>query len=541
MTFSWRAKRGAYGGTIKLVVAAWAFINGLLAIILSLTDLHLLGGIKGLYFAGNHAWLAQHGVIVGVILLYLSRHLARGELRARQIFLVIATLEVIEYALISPNLVLTLFYLLTFCALFMLRDEFDRGVETATLEIRFKDALYMLGALLLASLVGLSILLHTNRLSMITSQSIDHFFDYTLRSQILPRTQVRSALLAHTISVFLVTGIATILWILFRPYKKPARQRRDDQEVTRLLEKYSASSEDYFKLWPTDKEYFWPADKGGFIAYKETGPIAFALADPICAPEKRAELIGEFVNWARGRRLRACFLPIYNDLTLYEKADLNGLQVGANAKIEIATFLNETVQDKWWRWQKNRAVKGGYRYASAKSPHASAFVAELKTVSDAWLGKDRQERSFAQGYFDTHYLQQCTIDYLKDSSGKIVAFTNRLPLFKPAGVASVDLLRFLPEANNAMPYLLFKTIENISEQNGYEYFDLGFAPFAAAKSPIIRIARTLSAGRISAKGLEQFKNKFKPDWQPVYLAYDGDLGDLALITANVEKAMRVSD
>jgi phosphatidylglycerol lysyltransferase len=525
---------------IKPAVAVWAFINGLLAIILSLKHLHLLGRIKGLYFAGNNAWLAQHGVVAGVILLYLSRHLWRGERRARQIFLVIAGLETLKYSVITPSLPLMALYLLTFCGLFVLRDDFDRGIEVITLRMRLKDVLFMFGALLLAALVGLGILLRTRELSDITAQSIDHFFDYTLRSQILPKAQVRSALLAHTISAFLLTGIATILWILFRPYNKLPRTVRNRGNIEILLKRYSKSSEDYFKLWPADKQYFRLAGTDGFMAYKVVGPIAFALADPICAPTQRPQLVEEFVNWARSRRLRACFLPVYEaGLPLYEKAGLNHLQIGASAVVEIDGFLRETSRDKWWRWQKNRAARSGYQYALAEPPHSPELLAGLKKVSDAWLGKDRQERCFAMGYFDKTYLQECPISYLKNADGKIVAFTNHLPVFNPAAVASVDLLRHTPEADNAMPYLLFKTIENIGEAGGYKYFDLGFVPFAAAKGPVITIARALSAGQFSARGLEQFKNKFNPDWQPNFLAYDGDLADLALVAVNLEKAMRL--
>ncbi len=99
----------------KLLIAAWAFINGIAAIMLSLAHIHLLGRIKGIYFAGDSAWLAQHGVIIGVVMLYLSRHLYRGEMRARQIFLVITGLETIKYAVVSPNAVLLPGYLITFC------------------------------------------------------------------------------------------------------------------------------------------------------------------------------------------------------------------------------------------------------------------------------------------------------------------------------------------------------------------------------------------------------------------------------------------
>jgi len=139
-------------------------------------------------------------------------------------------------------------------------------------------------------------------------------------------------------------------------------------------------------------------------------------------------------------------------------------------------------------------------------------------------------------YFDEDYLQQCPIHYLKDRSGRLVGFANQVPAFKPSDTMTVDLIRHLPEAGVAMPNLLSKIIEQSAGQ-GYKIFDLGFVPFAAAEETAVKLVKTLSAGRFSAKGLEQFKNKFDPDWQPNYLAYEGDLADLALITLNLEGVM----
>jgi lysylphosphatidylglycerol synthetase-like protein (DUF2156 family) len=521
---------------IKLGVATWGFLNGLLAILVSLRHLNLINHLKGLYFAGNNAWLAQHGVAVGVVMVYLSWHLARGELRARQIFLLITGLETLKYAVITPNLPLLLIYSITFCGLFVLRDVFDRGVVPVTVSQRLREALFVVGSLLLAAFLALLLLSRTPRLSRITAGSIDHFFDYTIGSRILPHGQIKSALLAHTISAFILTGGAVILWILFRPYKYYPLMRRNDRAVKDLLKKYSASSEDYFKLWPSDKDYFWAPDGEGFIAYKAVGSIVFALAGPVCHPDRQAELLKSFMAWARSHRWRVCFLPVNeSDIGLYKSAGLNNLQIGSSALIKILNFLEDTTKGKWWRWQKNRAAKDGYEYQLSQPPHDPGLMRQLKQVSDAWLSHNRQERGFALGYFDADYLAECDIHYLQTPDKKVVAFTNQLPVFNNGDTASIDLLRHLPADGNVMASLLLSTIQTLKSE--YEYFDLGFVPFAAANNPVIAVAKVLSAGRFSAKGLEQFKNKFDPIWQANYMAYDGDLSDLALIAANLEKAM----
>lgn len=519
---------------VKSLVAAWAFLNGILAIVISLAHISLVGRIKGLYFTGDTAWLAQHGVIIGIVMIYLSRHLARGEARARQIFLLLSGVETLKYAIISPNAGLMVFYLLSFCGLFVLRDDFDRGAIAATWRVRLKDLYFLVAGLLISVLAALLALDSDSRASLITVRAIDNLTDYVTQDHAVPHSHLQAVLLANSISVFLTASLAAVLWVLFRP-RRLARTPRDYGLVEEMLRKYSVSTEDYFKFWPKDKEYFWAVGRTGFVAYRVVGGIAFALADPI-GPDP-SELIKQFNDWCRQRRLKVCYLPVYGtSLPIYQKAGLESLQIGSSALINIDKFLKSTAKDKWWRWRLNKARKSGYEYRASVPPHPRRLVYELKRVSDAWLKTGgHAERGFALGYFDAHYLQKCVIHYLVDDKRKIIAFTNQLPQFKQASTDTVDLLRYSPDHGDSMAYLLYKTIERSKGQS--IYFDLGFVPFARAKGPLLTIAKTLGAGRFSARGLEQFKNKFDPDWQPNYLVYEGDIADLLVIALNIEKAM----
>ncbi len=521
---------------VKYAAAAWAFLNGVFAIIISLAHLNF-GLTKAFYFAGDNAWLAEHRVIIGIIMLYLSRQIARGEMRARQIFLVIVGIETLKYSVISPNIPLMLLYLVTFCLVFVFRDDFYRGSIAMTYKGKLKDALFVTASLMITAFAAFLLLQRNPNISAVATQSVDHFFDYVLGSEDIPRSHLQSVLLAHTVTAFLVGSIVLILWILFRPTKKPAAAPLDYKKVEELINKYANSSEDYFKLWPKDKDYFWSSDQDGFIAYKITGPIAFALADPICPAQLKPQLMENFITWCRSHRLKICFMPIFNDPQMYKAAGLNTLQIGASAIIEMDGYLQNTARDKWWRWQKDRAIKSDYEYAVSLPPHPANLVTQFRRVSNSWLRKGgHEERTFALGYFQKNYIQDCPVHYLKDAKGKIVAFANQLPTFNNSSTVSVDLIRYLPKADNSMPYLLFKTIEDLHGK-GFQYFDLGFVPFTSSKDTVVAIAKVLSAGRFSAKGLEQFKNKFDPQWKPNYLAYDGDIGDLALITVNFERLM----
>ncbi|HSW85389.1 MAG TPA: phosphatidylglycerol lysyltransferase domain-containing protein [Candidatus Saccharimonadales bacterium] len=523
---------------MQFAFATWAFINGILAIMISLAHIHLLGRIKGLYFAGDSAWLAQHGVIIGVIMIYLSRHLARGELRARQLFLIIAGIETIKYSVISPHPMLMMLYGFTFSILFVFRDDFDRGTVPLTWQMRLRDLYFLFAGLLIALFAALLELDRDSKISTTASRAFDNFFDYVGNKTPVSSINLRSALLAHTMTVFIFTSFISILWILFKPYKLTFESGHKFHQIENLLQKYSKSSEDYFKLWPRDKNYYWQKDGQGFIAYKVVNSIAFALADPISDQQKT--LLEEFIVWSKARRLTTCFLLISPDnLSMYGSAGLESLHIGSSALIKVEDFLKNTINEKWWRWQRNKAEKNGYIYKVSTPPHSKSLLKQIRSVSDSWLKIDgRTERGFALGYFNENYLQKCSIHYLVNNKGEAVAFTNQLPLYTASQTVTIDLLRYSPNANNTMPYLIYQTIQYIStEDKTIEYFDLGFVPFAKAKDPILTIAKFLSVGRFSSKGLEQFKNKFNPQWQTNYIAYDGDLGNLARIALNIEQAM----
>lgn len=526
--------------TIRYVAGAWALMNGILAIVLSLTHIRLLNRIQGLYFAGNTAWLAQHGVIVGVVMFYISRHLMRGERRARQIFLVIVGMETLKYAVVTPNAGLVLLYAGTFCLLFALTDQFDRGTINLTWDIRLKDLYYMVIALLVGILLSLVILDRDNRVSIVASRSFNNFHQYALHSDQAHNTHLKSVLLADTTTTFILMSVGSVFWILFRPYKSRLGGQPDLERVQETLARFSNSSEDYFKLWPQDKQYFWNESGSGFIAYKIVGSVAFALADPIAEDNQREALISRFKAWCRARRLRACFLLIVAErLELYE--DLYTMQIGASALVTSESFVQSTSSDKWWRWKRNRALKQGYRYDVHKAPYTPAFVRQLRDISDAWLSvAQHEERGFALGYFDEQYIQSCVIHTLKDHDDKIIAFANQLPVFGSKKITTIDMLRYMPEAGDAMPFLLANIIET-SYMDGYSLFDLGFVPYATMKGPLLAMARVLSASRFSSEGLERFKNKFDPNWQPNYLAYDGDVADLVTVAVNLEKALKLEN
>lgn len=303
---------------------------------------------------------------------------------------------------------------------------------------------------------------------------------------------------------------------------------------------HSSSSEDYFKLWPPDKQYFWNDTRTGFVAYKTAGSVVFALAEPVApSPAECEQLIESFVTYWQQRGYTTCFVMVQDQyLSAYKRHGLKSVQIGASAEIPAERFVATTLKVKKWRWLMHSGEKAGYQYAVAAPPHSQAFMQAMRQVSDSWLQRPgHREQGFAMGYFDESYLNQCRIHYLTDNTGAMIAFANELPVFGLRQATS-DLIRFLPEARNAMPFLLARFIQQLHTEGQYEYFDLGLVPLAKIDNALADAVRLFGRSRYSAAGLEHFKDKFEPDWRNYYFVYDGDVADLAAIGANLESVMK---
>lgn len=529
----------------RQLFAGWAYVNGSLAIVLSLMHLHLVGILNSVYFANDTAWLAQHGVLVGVTMIYISWRLWRGEHRARQLFLILLFTEIIKYSVISPQPLLVGLYAVTFVTLFSMSPYFRRGSISLSWHLRIQEVGIVLAGVITTLSIAFILVARNIRHLEIAKDALEKFTGFVIYYEHVPRHLLKSSLLAHTLSVLIFATIFFVLFSLFRPTKQLQSMITNEEidDAKRLLVRHSVSSEDYFKLWPKDKNYYWSADKQTVIAYKITKSVVFALADPIGPTlTDRKLLLKDFISHWSVRGYRLCFLLISEySKSLYAEAGMNILQIGSSAIVGIDDFANSIVKNKWWRWQSNRAVKAGYRYKYSLAPHDASLLTEIKSVSDAWLERSgRREQGFALGNYDISYMQSCTLHYLVDNSSQVIAFGNEIPIFNSQRQTTIDLMRFRPDANNAMPYLLANIIIKLSGEGNYDTFDLGFVPLANMKGKIAKVAKLIAAPRFSIAGLEQFKNKFDPHWSKSYVAYDGDITELAIIALNLEEVMNAS-
>ena len=296
----------------------------------------------------------------------------------------------------------------------------------------------------------------------------------------------------------------------------------------------------------TGDKRFLPAEEGdAFLMYDVQGTSWVTMGDPVGNPARFPALLWSFremVDRAGGRavfyQVRAEFLPHYLDL------GLTLLKLGEEAVIDLAAFSLEGGARANLRQSARRAEKQGLAFAVVPAAEVSAIMAELGDVSDDWLtAKHMEEKRFSVGHFDPAYL--CQFDHaVVRHEGRVVAFAN-IWLSAGKSEASVDLMRHRHDAPKGHMDFLFVQLMLWAKAQGFARFNLGMAPLSGLE--VHPLASTWhKAGNLifehggqiyGFEGLRAFKEKFRPEWQPRYLACQGGL---ALPRALFDVAVLVS-
>ncbi|RDS79217.1 bifunctional lysylphosphatidylglycerol flippase/synthetase MprF [Dyella monticola] len=316
----------------------------------------------------------------------------------------------------------------------------------------------------------------------------------------------------------------------------------DEAGLSRALPliKHYPSAQAHLALMGDKSLLFDPQDKA-FIMYGIEGRSWVAMGDPIGGDDRaRQELVWTF----RERCERAGGWPVFYqvnpaDLDLYLEVGMSLLKIGEEARVKLEQFNLDGKSKKVLRNTVNKLVREGLRLEIVPIEGVPALLTQLKHISNAWLNEKRaREKGFSLGAFDERYLCRTPMAVVWQHD-KAVAFAN-LFLTDSMEEASVDLMRFLPDAPPGLMDYLFVELMQWSKAQGYRWFNLGMAPLSGLQSrrqaPLWNRFGALIFGRgerfYNFQGLHRYKDKFDPEWEPRYLAAPGGIA-LPVVLTNV--------
>ena len=362
----------------------------------------------------------------------------------------------------------------------------------------------------------------------------DVWWEFTFRQGGAPRA-LRALVAAAA------AGMLFALASLIRPQRLKREPPGEDELAQALpLIKQFPSAQAHLALMGDKTLLFDPTGKA-FVMYDIEGRSWVTMGDPVGADENaRRELVWAFLEQCE----RAGGWPVFYqvspaDLDLYLEVGMNLLKIGEEARVRLQDFNLDGKSKKVLRNTVNKLTREGLRMEIVPAVAVAPLLPQLRAISDAWLHDKRvREKRFSLGAFDARYLQRTPMALVWQHD-RLVAFAN-LFLCDSREEASVDLTRFLPDGPAGLMDYLFVELMQWARAEGYRWFNLGMAPLAGLQSrrqaPLWNRFGALVFGRgerfYNFRGLQRYKDKFDPEWEPRYMAVPGGIA-LPMILTNV--------
>ncbi len=278
-----------------------------------------------------------------------------------------------------------------------------------------------------------------------------------------------------------------------------------------------------------DKPFLFSDSKRAFIMYGVEGRSWIAMGDPVGPEEEKAELIWKFrelvdlhAGWPVFYEIERKHLHLYLDLGLTMQ------KIGEEARVPLENFTLEGGSRKWMRKMQRRVESEGCCFEIVNDP--TPILPDLRAISDFWLAeKKTREKGFSLGFFAEDYIRRFPVAVVR-REGQIVSFSNLWATARKEEL-SVDLMRHRSDAPNGVMDYMFLQLILWGQQQGYKTFNLGMAPLSGLENRSLgtvwnrvgALAYRFGENFYNFQGLRQYKEKFDPIWEPMYLASPGGL------------------
>ena len=343
-----------------------------------------------------------------------------------------------------------------------------------------------------------------------------------------------------------VLALLFLAWNWLRPrHAPPEGEAPPLAEIRSLIEAADTARPDAALALCGDKRFHFSPSRRSFIMFGVRGSNWIAMGEPVGLAEEIPSLVWSFREAADAAGASVSFYAVGREfLPLAVDLGLSVQKIGETAIVPLAEFSLEGPDRARMRQAYNRAGRDGLSFEMLAPADVAAHMDRLKAISDDWLAAHGgAEKGFSLGRFDPDYIAGFPVAVAR-LEGEIVAFANLWPGAGQREIA-IDLMRFSSDAPRSVMEYLFIACLLWAKEAGYRRFDLGMAPLSGLEAH--RLAPAMS--RIGAflfehanavygfEGLRAYKDKFRPSWEPLYLAapnaraLPGALADVALLTS----------
>lgn len=320
-----------------------------------------------------------------------------------------------------------------------------------------------------------------------------------------------------------------ILWYFTQGWDPFNRvQSFNADRVRKVIDQFGGNETSHLAFLRDKNLYFYQKDGEDqlFFMYRKKYDRLVVMGDPVGNQSVLREALRQFVRTADLYDYEIVFYEVSSDLTLLlHEFGFDFIKTGESGLVTLADFTLAGKRQRSQRALMHKFDREGYVFDVVKPPFSDDFMAELKAVSDSWLG-DQVEKGFSLGFFDPYYINQAPVGTVRDKDGQLVAFAT----FMPTGskkLLTIDLMRHSKAAPSGIMDKVFISMYQYGQKNGYTYFDLGMAPlsnvgeyqFSFLEEKVAHFIYEYGYHLYGFQGLRHYKDKYASLWSSRYIAY----------------------
>ena len=343
-----------------------------------------------------------------------------------------------------------------------------------------------------------------------------------------------------------VLGALTTFFVHTRTYRGPDAAGR-----ARAILARGGSTLSYMSTWPGN-DYWFSADGRAALAYRAVAGVAITVGEPFGEPAALDSAIAEFAVFCQHRGLQPCLYSVtarardaalrlgWGSVQIAEDAliPLGSLQFGGKKWQVVRAALNKAAREgitaEWWTYPE-------------MPPELRDQVHE---ISRKWMAdKGLPEMNFMLGGLDEldDPNVRCLLAVGRDR--RLHAVTSWLPVYDGGRTVgwTIDLMRRNTEGTvRGVMEFLIATAALAFQEEGARFVSLSGAPLAGldrggrdeqprALARVLSVISTAMEPAYGFQSLRQFKDKFQPAYQPLYLTYPDPaaLGPIAIAIGRV--------
>ncbi|MEY4510706.1 MAG: hypothetical protein RLZZ450_2828 [Pseudomonadota bacterium] len=276
---------------------------------------------------------------------------------------------------------------------------------------------------------------------------------------------------------------------------------------------------------------YWFFEDDGVVAYTDLGDAWVTAGEPVCAPERVAELVARFVEAARRADRRVRFFHVSGEFA--RCSGLAHTHVGELPTWDPSTWADTVKATRSLREQLRRARNKGVSTRTVDGAELEDRTSPLRVSCEAlvarWLGnKGMGELKFMVRVHPYGFPRERRY-VAAERAGQLIGLAVAIPVYQRQGWFIEDLLRD-DSAPNGTAELLVDTLMTAFAREGSRYATLGLAPLAGEVRPLLALTRNYTTRLYNFPGVRSFKEKLRPkQWDPVFLAYPrGEFGVRAM-------------